>query len=146
MWLLLAACSSSPPEPTAKDRLGWLVGGWRDVEGEATTMETWVAQSDGDLLGSGRVMIGQVIGFAETLAIASRDGKLEYTAWPAGQEPVRFLEKESGEYTVVFANPNHDFPREITYRRTDATHLEVSAVGVSEGEPREESWSLERLP
>lgn len=145
LLLALAACTAKPA-PTAGQQLGWLQGGWRDVQDDTTTIEQWSLQPDGSLLGSGRVLVGELIGFAETLAIVSTPKGLVYTAWPAGQSPVQFSQGRVAEYTVTFENPTHDFPRTITYTRTDATHLEVKAVGVTEGKPREESWTLERLP
>lgn len=145
LCVALAACTTKPP-PTAEQQLKWLEGGWRDVADETTTIEQWSVQPDGSLLGSGRVLVGELIGFAETLAIVSTPKGLVYTAWPAGQNPVRFSQGRIAEYSVTFENPSHDFPRTITYTRVDATHLEVEAIGVTQGEPREESWKLERFP
>lgn len=52
----------------------------------------------------------------EFLRIVEEDGALVYLASPSGrQPPTPFRSVEIGEESVVFANPEHDFPQRITY-------------------------------
>ncbi len=120
------------------------MGRWEERQGETVTEEWWVVAPDGSLLGSGRVKVGKMIGFAETLAITDDDHGRVYVAWPAGTEPVLYRQTAHGAARVVFANPEHDFPSEITYVATSEDSLEVSATGISQGEERTESWTLQR--
>lgn len=139
---LLVACGGDPePAPTAADALPFLVGGWTHDDGTTVVTERWRAAPDGDLLGHGTVRMGRVTGFSETLHITRSDGALVYTAWPADQEPVPFRVSAQGDDRVTFLNADHDFPREITYRR-EAQVLHVRATGVREGAEHEETWTL----
>ncbi len=140
--LLAGACG----RPEATTEVGWLVGRWQDTtDPRVRTEERWQALPNGDLLGSGRVMVDGMLGFAETLAITATADGLVYTAWPSGQDPVRFSSTTVAPDEVVFSNPSHDFPREIRYART-ATGLQVFADGVKDGAPHQESWTLQPPP
>jgi hypothetical protein len=137
--LLGVACT---PEP-ATTQVGWLVGRWQDTtDPRVRTEERWQALPNGDLIGSGRVMVDGMLGFAETLAITATGDGLVYTAWPSGQDPVRFASTTIAPSEVVFSNPSHDFPREIRYART-AAGLQVFADGTKDGAPHQESWTLQ---
>lgn len=137
--LLAVACT---PEP-ATTQVGWLVGRWQDTtDPRVRTEERWQALPNGDLIGSGRVMVDGMLGFAETLAITATADGLVYTAWPSGQDPVRFSSTTIAPSEVVFSNPSHDFPREIRYART-AAGLQVFADGTKDGAPHQESWTLQ---
>ncbi len=137
--LLAVACT---PEP-ATTQVGWLVGRWQDTtDPRVRTEERWQALPNGDLIGSGRVMVDGMLGFAETLAITATGDGLVYTAWPSGQDPVRFSSTTIAPSEVVFSNPSHDFPREIRYART-AAGLQVFADGTKDGAPHQESWTLQ---
>ena len=65
--LLFAACTTAPP--AASDGLTWLEGTWQQRQEQVRTEERWVVQRDGSLLGAGRVMIDDRLGFSETLSI-----------------------------------------------------------------------------
>ena len=134
LLVLLAACSS-PPAPSAADQLSWLVGSWSHTDNDIRTEETWVRAPDGD-----------VLLFSEHLTILRDGDHLAYVAWPIDQQPVVFPLLHSGPASVVFENTAHDFPQRITYTRTDANTLAVQAHGTGEAGPREESWTLTRVP
>jgi hypothetical protein len=143
-WLALGlfiACGR--PAPVA-DELGWLRGAWEFRKDDILTQERWVTTPDGDLLGSGRVVLPDRLGFAETLAITRGPaGVPVYTAWPTGQEPVPFPLQSQGDRTATFANPQHDFPQSITYTRTGETGMQVDLVGQGATGPRTETWTLQ---
>lgn len=143
--LALSACGAAAPDapPAPADTLGWLVGDWTDTSDDLVTVESWLPTPSGDLLGTGRVDVGNAIGFAETLLITTTpEGTPIYVAWPARRDATRFDQVQSGERSVTFANPQHTFPRRITYTRAGDT-LSVTAEGVGDdGAPRSESWSL----
>lgn len=142
LGLLVACGGSAPPAPPrAADTLAFLVGGWSHDDGTTVVTERWRAAPDGDLLGHGTVRMGRVTGFSETLHVTRIDGALVYTAWPADQDPVAFRGSAEGADRVTFRNADHDFPREITYRR-EAEVLHVRATGVRDGAEHEETWTL----
>ena len=51
---------------------------------------------------------------SETIVLSERDGRLAYTAHPAGQPTATFLSRPSAGQ-VVFENPAHDFPQRVGY-------------------------------
>jgi hypothetical protein len=149
----VAACSGggqSTPEPAAgatgmqvpADELSFLLGRWQQVDGPATIEERWVRSPDGDLLGSGRVTVQGMLGFAEALSIVRAGDTLTFVAWPTGQDPTPYQRARSAPNEVEFVNPNHDFPQRIKYSRVDDHTLNAEATGVVKGEPKSESWTM----
>ena len=97
-------------------KFAWLIGCW--VTPDKSAQEVWVADSDRSLAGFGVTISGSTVGSYEVLSIKqSDDGNWIYTAHPSGQGSASFMAAEMGEKSVVFANPDHDYPQEIRYRR-----------------------------
>ncbi|MDX1385586.1 MAG: DUF6265 family protein [Thermoanaerobaculia bacterium] len=139
VWLLVAlfiASLGSAPEPVtaaAADAglaaLDWLAGCWEGDGGE----ECWLAAGGGMMLGVNRSpeKDGRS-GFEFLRIVEEEDGRLVYLASPSGRHPpTPFAAIEVGEQRVVFANPEHDFPRRIAYwLDEDGTlHARVEADG-----------------
>ena len=111
--------STGTPTPTAAAalrELGFLEGTWRAQIGDATTEEVWTAVSGGTAIGIGRVVSGQRTLFFEWMFIAPSGDDVVLWAYPRGGEPVPFRLVEVHPGDVVFANPDHDFPKRMRYR------------------------------
>ena len=67
------------------------------------------------------------------MRIYERDGKLVFAAQPAGEALTEFTEQELTQNAVVFANPSHDFPQFVRYRRRGANQLSARVDGRMEG-------------
>jgi hypothetical protein len=94
----------------------WLIGCWETPDKSA--LEVWVARGDDSLSGFSVSILGDAVGFYEVLSIdKSRDNTWIFTAYPAGQEAAIFRAVTIGAASVVFANPDHDYPQEIHYSR-----------------------------
>jgi len=159
----LAACATAPAEPQAAEPpqaadLAWLAGHWTMSTGDGLVEELWLPPAGGTLYGVGRTLSDMVCErrlpayrttrFFEFLAIEPRDGAqgptLAYVARPRGGEPTEFLLVEIAAGRVVFANPQHDFPRRIIYeRRGDELHARVDD-GTDGGEG--EDFEYRRVP
>jgi hypothetical protein len=63
------------------------------------------------------------------MRIYERGGTLLFAAQPAGQAPAEFTERELTDSTVVFANPAHDFPQYIRYRRSGPREVAARVDG-----------------
>lgn len=95
---------------------GWLVGCWVSADGSA--QEVWVVDSDESLAGFGVAIDGTTIGFYEVLSIRKNaHGSYIYTAHPSGQRSASFAATVIADNSVVFSNPDHDYPQEIRYSR-----------------------------
>ncbi len=98
------------------DALSWLEGCWRTEDGRE---ECWTRE-DHRLTGVARAG-DQVV---EVLSIEN-DGGLRYVAAPKGQSPASFALVQRSPSHARFANPAHDFPKWIDYRR-EGDRLTVS--------------------
>ena len=112
--LLIPMLASS--DNSAQRDLDWLVGCW--VTADRSSQEVWVVDSDQSLVGFGVALSAGKVAFYEVLSIKQNDdGLWTYTAHPSGQASASFIAVEIRENSVLFANPNHDYPQEISYRR-----------------------------
>ena len=109
--------------------LSWLVGCW--VTADKSAQEVWVVDSERSLAGFSVAINDNKVGFYEVLSIKqSQDGSWTYTAYPSGQASASFSAVEITENSVVFANPDHDYPQEIRYEREDnRLYATISLLG-----------------
>ena len=129
-----AAAAGEPP--------AFLAGDWCAVSGERRFEERWTAPADGRMHALARSFRGHRLTGFEFLRIETEDDALTYLAQPGGGAPVPFRESERGEARIVFANPAHDYPTRITYRRVE-TGIEAEISGPN-GDKRQR-WRLARL-
>lgn len=101
---------------SAQRGFGWLAGCW--VSADKSSQEVWVVDSDQSLIGFSVALGAEKVVFYEVMSIKQNDdGLWTYTAYPSGQASASFIAVEIGENSVVFANFDHDYPQEISYRR-----------------------------
>ena len=110
-------------------QLDWLVGCW--VSADKSAQEVWVVDSDHSLVGFNVVFSDNKVGFYEVLSIKrNEDGSLVYTPHPFGQPSASFKATEATENSVVFTNPDHDYPQEIKYAREgNRLYATISLLG-----------------
>jgi hypothetical protein len=118
------------PAGTQAADLDWLTGRWCGGEGGERIVEQWLAPVAGETIGMSRsVRDGRVQSF-EFLRIATRDGVVTYLAQPGGKPATAFPRSAFGADWIRFANPAHDFPQQIEYRRVGAgLAAEISGPG-----------------
>jgi uncharacterized protein YndB with AHSA1/START domain len=154
--LTLAACASTPP-PVAKpapkvavpppaalpEMPALLVGTWQGEHNGVTTVERWWRPHDDLMVGLNRTLQqGQETG-REHLQIHRAGDQIIYTAWPQGQPVTRFKMTRATP-RVEFENPEHDFPRLISYGM-DGDKLAVQIQGIGQDDqPQSASWSWDR--
>ena len=112
--LLLLALPLSAGEPVVDD-LAWMSGHWSDGEVE----ELWLAPKENLMLGMSRTVRKSGRVAFEFVRIAKTDDGIAYIAQPGGKPPTSFKLVESKPGRVVFANPQHDFPKRIVYELRD---------------------------
>ena len=113
--------------------LGWLAGHWCSEEGDRRVDEVWLPSAAGAMHGLSRTVSGGRIESFEYMRIEDEAGKLNFLAQPNGAAPTAFALVEHGAQQASFANPAHDFPNRIEYRREgDRLHAKISGPG-SEG-------------
>lgn len=141
--LLTARSTPAAQEPGLSD-VAWMAGHWAVETDGARSEEVWLAPAGGLMLALNRsVAKGGRTSF-EYLRIEERKDGLVYVASPGGKGATEFALADVGERFVLFANPAHDFPKEIRYEldATGALHARVS--GELGGEEAAEEWTWKK--
>ncbi|KAF1722921.1 DUF6265 family protein [Pseudoxanthomonas wuyuanensis] len=138
----LAACFLLASPLAGAEELAWLAGHWCGVQGKTFSEETWMAPRGDLLLGMHRdTRDGRAAGF-EFMRIARQDGRWVFLAQPNGKDAVAFPVDSAAADRIVFANPAHDFPRRVIYRRVDADTLHARVDdGSDAGQKLEWTWT-----
>lgn len=121
----------APPDTQVSpvETLGWMAGCWVDESGPSRVEELWTAPGGGVMLGASRtVRDGALRSFEHLLLQARGDGAI-YRASPSGQATTEFASIHLSDTLVVFENPEHDFPRRISYRRVSGDSLRARVEG-----------------
>jgi hypothetical protein len=114
----------------------WLAGCWRMEQGAVVVEEQWMLPRAGSMLAMSRTTRGsETIGF-ELVVLRARDGDLQYEARPSNQPTAVFVLSEWTDSSVVFANPDHDFPQRIGYLRIGDDSLRAWTGGTVDGSER----------
>jgi len=127
------------------DRVAWLQGCWRSTRGEMTIEEQWMAPRAGSMLGMGRTVRGSKLVEYELVLIKEQEGRLTYEAHPSGQPSATFTAATTSDTSVVFENPQHDFPQRVGYRRSGADGLDAWIEGQANGKSRRVDFSYQRV-
>ena|SRR5688572_9675256 len=135
-------CSQTSPMPALAtpitteagpkiSELAWISGDWQTAPGgRAQIEEHWMAPAGGSMVGMGRTVAGGRTVEFEYLRIEERADQIYYVASPKGRCPgTDFkLTRLSGQ-EALFENPEHDFPKRITYRKNSEGSLTASIDG-----------------
>jgi hypothetical protein len=112
--------------------LTWLTGCWALTEGDRSVEENWMPPRGGAMIATGRTVQAGKLAAYELVILREVDGKLQYEAHPAGQPVATFTSTAIGDASVLFENPQHDFPQRVGYTRSgDAltAHIEGTING-----------------
>lgn len=130
--LLLVPTLALGGEPVG-ERLAWMLGCWSTTDRSA--IEVWAVDDKQTLVGFSVVIRNNAVAFYEILTIRQDvDDTLTYTARPSGQVETTFLATQLSKNSVVFENPVHDYPQQITYVR-DGTRLDATIALIGGGNP-----------
>lgn len=124
--------------------LAWLAGHWSVELGPTRIEEVWLAPAGGFLLGMNRTAAKSGKGAFEYLRIEERKDGIVYVASPGGRPPTDFPLVDFGKDFVLFANPEHDFPKEIRYELTKDGDLHARVSGDPGGKEQAEEWTWKR--
>ena len=119
---------------TTKDnlkKLDWLQGTWVRTNAKTgrTGHERWLKSPSGDLQGYGVTLNGKdTISFEKIKIKIERDTLFYVADVPENQKPVYFRLNQITETGFACENPDHDFPKKITYQ-LDGIKLKASISG-----------------
>lgn len=131
---LLALCACATAEDAAPADpgyfLSWMTGCWQNADG--SIREVWSEDEGGYLFGYSVYLKAGKAGFFEQLRIDPGPAHV-LNAYPAGEGPSPFTESQRGDQSIVFENPAHDFPQQISYSRDgDALNAHISLLDGSQ--------------
>jgi hypothetical protein len=107
--------------------------------------ESWTAPRGGTMLGLGRTVRGDSLVEYELVVLRASAGALTYEAHPAGQPTATFTAREVTDSTIVFANPGHDYPQEVGYRRVGRDSMLAWIDGQHDGKRRRVNFPYARV-
>lgn len=122
--LLVTALNCRAQQQNKLETLNWLPGKWQrtNVKAGQTGYETWQKVSPDRFEGSGLTLRGTDTVFFERLQIIEKPDGLYYVAETAqNNQAVYFKFTEATATGFVCENPEHDFPKKITYQLTGNT-------------------------
>jgi hypothetical protein len=102
-------------------KLEWLTGKWTRTNAEIgqSGYETWAKVSDLKLSGKGVTFKGKEVIFVENLEFIVKGTDIFYMVIVTGEKkPVYFKLTALSNDGFTCENPEHDFPKKITYRRS----------------------------
>lgn len=140
-FALLAALVLTLASARAGERpdLNWLAGQWCSTSGDRSIEEHWLAERGGLMLGVNRTIARGKASFEFLRIVIDADGA-RYIAQPGGAPPTTFTLVSSTANAAVFANPQHDFPKRVQYRRDGETLSARVDDGTDDGDREEFRW------
>ena len=93
------------------------------------------------MLGMSRTLRADSLAGFELVVIRETGEGLRYEASPSGQPTATFVAIEVSDRSVVFENPEHDFPQQIGYSRVGSDSLLAFIAG-----PRNDQWRRVEFP
>jgi hypothetical protein len=145
--ILSAGSAEEPATPAASSlaRLAWLQGCWEARFPAVTIEENWMAPRGDSMVGVSRTVREARLIEHELVILREAGGVFTYEAHPAGQPAATFTAAEVGDSSIVFRNPEHDYPQEVGYRRVGADSLVAWIDGQSQGKPRKIEFPYARV-
>lgn len=132
-------CMAQKKKPSALKKASWLIGTWENKTKRGSIYEAWMQKDDSTLAGRSYMIKGTDTMTVETISLEQRNGVLSYIPTMSNQnegKPVPFkLTAASGD-ALVFENPEHDFPKKITYTRLSAGSLMAEISGPMNGQEK----------
>ncbi|GAB5525478.1 MAG: hypothetical protein Roseis2KO_33500 [Roseivirga sp.] len=130
---------------TKKDfkKLSWMLDTWErtNVRPGTTAYETWQKESSELFIGMGVSLKGSDTTFVEQLRIEVKEDKIYYVAdVRENATPTYFLMTEITDHGFKSENPEHDFPKVISY---ELKGDELTAI-ISDGGQKKMGFVFER--
>lgn len=127
------------------EKAQWLMGRWQNTSAKGLLTEIWRKENDSTLVGQSYFIAGRDTLSFENIRLEQRNGILSYIPTVRDQnmgQAIYFTLTLSTDSTLVFENPEHDFPQKISYTimAKDSLIAEVSAV--VDGKVKSQSFRL----
>lgn len=135
--VVLGAATAARAQPVGGiERVAWLQGCWEMTSAQGTVEEQWMAPRGESMIAVNRTIRGNRLVGYELVVLRVANERLAYEAHPSGQASAVFLSHVVTDSTVVFENPEHDFPQRIGYEDQGADSLLAWIEGGEPGRTR----------
>lgn len=144
LMILMTACYRDYPDEFSA-ALQKLEGEWQELPGIGYR-EVWKKEGSG-LRGAGFMHAGESYSQTESLAIVVSDSTLVYRATVPDQNEGRTISfplSSHSDSTLMFSNPNHDFPNVIAYHFVSDSLLHINVQSLTDSS-RNFSLRLEKM-
>lgn len=138
----LLACTSNKTDLQLRD-MEWLEGTWQAVSGTYTLAETWTKSSSNTISGSVEEKSANAGAYHENLSIRQLPDGITLVSNTGGQNVVFHLVSNNKD-SLVFENPEHDFPNKLTYIHKETKMMLVLVEGKLNGKDSKEQILLVR--
>jgi hypothetical protein len=132
--------SRKASQDTGIEQLAWISGCWRYASPRVFIEELWTRPAGGTMLGVSRTLRRTPTGDStmawEFIRVYVRGTELVYAAQPHNQPAAEFMSDRVSDSMVVFANPAHDYPQRIIYRKAGRDSLRARIEGTQGGRTR----------
>lgn len=115
--------------------MSWIEGCWTGPFENGTWEACYSSTTGGHLLSANKEMLGDRVKMIEFEHFMVKNGDVIMTPFPNGKKSVGFKwsDEESKGKLAVFTNPQHDFPKRITYEHQDGDKLHITVTADGRG-------------
>jgi hypothetical protein len=120
----------------------WIHGRWTLEDGDIKITETWKQQDDHTLIGVSFVVSDKDTLVTELMSIQKMENEWVFIAKVNDNDPVLFTSQQgkSEDRTMIFENPEHDFPQKVIYSMGKDGGLYAAIEGKEKGEVKKEEY------
>lgn len=119
-------------EKTAFQHLKKLIGTWMISKPGYTMHESWILENDSTLRGKSFIVKGSDTSILEDIQLIQRSAGIFYQPLVTDQNAGKIISFELTGFSgnsFTFENPQHDYPKRITYRFTGEKSIHASIDG-----------------
>jgi hypothetical protein len=160
--LAAASCAGAPlmPNPPAPNeslqRLSWMAGTWRSVDGELAWEEYWTRPMGDSIVGVARSLTSGETKLYELMSIevqekgtflVLRHFERELVPWESEADGPKVMTLVgTAPNRAVFEDPTAEFPRRLTYERPDRFTLIARLEGAGKAAGRVKEFRFRNVP
>lgn len=149
-FLALFGCSSEKHQPNNNqiDQCLSIIGTWHCNTEKGILIEEWIRKNDSAFYGKSYHVQNNDTVLLETIDLIQAQDSIFYIPTVQDQnggKPVKFWMTFGSSKKMVFENPNHDFPQNITYQRIGEDSLTALVSGVINGKNHIEKFLFKKM-
>lgn len=132
----------------ALKKANWFLGRWENNSPEGNLSEIWKKENDSTFFGESYFVKKNDTIFAERVSLEERNGKLSYVVTVPNQndaKPVAFELTSAEGNSLIFENPEHDYPNKIIYNQVGIDSLVAEIRGIKQGKEKNEFFRMVKV-